>query len=82
MGELLKALYENRINAEPVIEKRDKSYRQACDAAYGLLEELSGRLMPEDRELFIRWKPLIQRMKIMRISHMVSGWVLRSCLRY
>lgn len=51
MGELLKALYENRINAEPVIEKRDKSYQQACDAAYGLLEEISGRLAPEDREL-------------------------------
>lgn len=51
MGELLKALYEDRIKAEPVIEKRDKERQKACDTAYGLLEELSERLTPEDREL-------------------------------
>ena len=51
MGEILEALYEGRLKAEPIIEKRSIRYQKACDTTYTLLEELSGRLNPEDREL-------------------------------
>lgn len=51
MREILEALYEGKLNAEPAIEKRSKRYQKACDDAYALIEELSGKLGQEDREL-------------------------------
>lgn len=54
MGEILEALYEGRLKAEPVIEKRNEKYQKACKASQALLEELSGKLNSEDQKLLNR----------------------------